>query len=145
MICLPSQVSVKWFAMRRFCTLTATVALLASFLQAPYFHLHGDRASDHARKNHLGQGLTLHTHLFVLPHRAVHFPAIQLLAGRGNDAIFLAWTSVQPHLLSLSVFCPLETTLLGLPDQVADFILLPASHSHDPPFVSSSAPRSPPA
>ena len=132
--------------MRRFCTIAATVALLASFFEAPFFHFHGDPASDHAKKHHLGQGLTLHTHLFAAPHRVVHFPAMQSSGGSGDDdAIFLAWTSDQPHSFSFSVFCLVEATLLGLPDQVADFILLPASHSHDPPFVPSSAPRSPPA
>lgn len=146
MIWLPSATPVKWFLMRRFCTIAATVALLASFFEAPYFHLHGDRGGDHARKHHLGQGLTLHTHLFVPSDRAAHFPAMQSSAGSGDeDAIFLAWTSDPPDLFSFLAFCPLRTNLLSLPDQAPDFLLLPTYHSHDPPFVPSSAPRSPPA
>ena len=146
MIWLPRATPVKWFPMSRLCTIAATVALLASFFEAPYFHLHADWTSDHARKNHLGQGLTVHTHLFVPQHRAVHSPVIQFLPGSADsDAIFLAQSTSVTHLFSFLAFLPLETNRPALPDSVPDFILLPTYHSHDPPFVPSSAPRSPPA
>jgi len=132
--------------MRRFWTIAATVAVLTSFFEAPYFHLHGDQASDHARKNHLGQGLTAHTHLFLPQHRAGHSPVLQSSTGKTDgDAIFLAQTSNPTHWFSLLAFLPLEATSLDLPDSVPDFLLFPACHSHDPPLVPSSAPRSPPA
>jgi hypothetical protein len=84
--------------------------------------------------------------LFVPYHRADHSPLIQSSAGSADgDAIFLAQTSGLTHSFSLLAFLPLETARPALPTSIRGFVLLPANHSHDPPFVSSSSPRSPPA
>jgi hypothetical protein len=90
--------------------------------------------------------LTLHAHLFGPQQRAVHFPAMHSSMGSGDeDAISLNWTVDQPHPFSSPVLFPAEATLLDVPDKVVAFILPPSLHSHDPPFVASASPRSPPA
>ena len=132
--------------MRRFWTIAATVALLTSFFEAPYFHLHGDQASDHALQDHLGQGLTLHTHFSIPQHRADHSPEFEASGATADgDAIFLAQTSSPTHWFSPLAFLPWEAAPVDAPESVPGTLLLPAYHSHDPPFVVSSAPRPPPA
>lgn len=146
MTCLAPRGFSRIVAMRHFCTIAAAVALLTSFFEASYFHLHRNRASDHAKTHHLGQGLTPHAHLFMPLHRPGPFLVMESSAGSGDaDAIYLVQTSTQPQLFSFLVVCPQETTRVAPPDPGADFLRLPPSHSHDPPFVPSSAPRSPPA
>jgi len=144
-VSLATPVSSRIAVMRPFCTIAVSVALLASFLEAPYFHVHGNRASDHARDHHLAQAQRPHTHLSVASHHSVHNPDVELSAAGGEDgALFLAWTPGQPHGVSSFTFSPRETTVVVLPGQVADFQVFEVWHSHDPPLVFPSAPRSPP-
>ncbi|MBI4464712.1 MAG: hypothetical protein HY647_08425 [Acidobacteria bacterium] len=130
--------------MRPICTIAVSVALLTSFLQAPYFHLHGDQASDHAKDHHLAQALTFHAHWFTTAHGSEPIPNIERLAAEEDQAVFVAWTPDRQHLFSSLIFFSLEATALVLPTPVADYRHFDLLHSHDPPLVLSSAPRSPP-
>ena len=131
--------------MRRVYSTVVGMALLVALFQAPYSHIHLNRTSDHAKEHHLSQGLTLHTHLLAARHGDLHLPAVTRSNGRGkDDAIFLAWAPALTHFDPIHVLSPLEPFVLILPDQLVDFLVFPVYHSHDPPFVLSSAPRSPP-
>jgi len=132
--------------MGRLWTITATVAVLASFFEAPYFHFHGDLASDHVRKDHLGQGQTVHTHLSIPYHPAGSFPLIQSSTDRADiDAIFLAQTSSLTQSFSLLAILPVEPSRPARLPSVPGFRLLASNHSHDPPLIFASSPRPPPA
>lgn len=132
--------------MSRFCTTAAIVALLAGFFEAPYFHLHGNPASDHVRKHHHGKGLALHSHFSIPQHRAEHSSAAPSSAENAdNDAIFAAQASSLTRLFLLPVFLPEDTIQLNLLDRVWNLVGLPAHHAHDPPLGSSISARPPPA
>ena len=132
--------------MRRFCAIAATVALLTSFIEAPYFHLHDNPASDHAREHHLGKGLTVHSHISIPQRRDAPSPVVESSAETADgDAIFLAQASARTPLFLLPAFLPLDPSRLDLPEPVQNRVWLPAYHSHDPPFVLSAFPRPPPA
>ena len=132
--------------MRLFYTAGAVVSLLVSFFEAPYFHLHGNPASDHARKHHQGKGLTLHSHFSSPQHQADGLPAVQSRAESADyDAIFLAQASSLTRLPLLPALLPEARLQLPPPDPVRDLASQPAYRSHDPPLVSAISPRPPPA
>lgn len=132
--------------MRRADTIVVCIALLVASFQTSYSHIHFNKTSDHVRKSHLAQGLTLHTHLLVTPERGEHLPAIQSFPSHGeNDAVFLPWAPEASHAIIFLTSLPSEPGAFTLPDQVVYFLPSAVRHSHDPPLVSSSAPRSPPA
>jgi len=133
-------------AMRRADTIVVCIALLVASFQASYSHIHFNKTSDHVRKSHFAQGLKLHTHLLVAPERVGHFPAIQSFPShRENDAFFLPWAPEAAHFIFFLTSLPSEPGAFTPPDQGAYFLPFAVRHSHDPPLVSSSAPRSPPA
>ena len=132
--------------MSRFYTAAAIVSLLASFFEAPYFHLHANPASDHVRKHHHGKGIALHSHFSIPQHRVEHSAAVPSSAENAdNDAIFVAQASGPTRLFLLPAFLPEDTIQLNLPDPVRNLVWQPAHRSHDPPFVPSTSPRPPPA
>jgi hypothetical protein len=132
--------------MRRFYTAAAVVSLLVSLFEAPYVHLHGDPASDHARKHHHGKGLTLHSHFPLPQHPAAGLLAVQSRAESADyDAIFLAQASNLARLPLLPALLPEARLLLPPPDPVRNLASQPAYRSHDPPLVPAISPRPPPA
>lgn len=131
--------------MRRASTIAVSIALLVASFQASYSHLHLDLTSDHAREHHLAQGLSLHTHFDAAPGDSADLPAVgSLPSHEREDVLFLAWAPEAPQFDFFPIALPVEAKVLKPPDRVARFVLLPARHSHDPPFVFSAAPRSPP-
>ena len=143
---MPGEPLVEWFAMRSFCTVGAIVALLASFIEAPYFHLHGDPESDHVRKHHHGKSLTAHSHFSIPQHHTDGLPAMQSRAdGEDYDAIFLAQASSLTRVLLLPAFLPENAIQSPLPDPVRNLVLRPAYRSHDPPVIPALSARPPPA
>jgi hypothetical protein len=132
--------------MDRFYTIAAIVSLLASFFEAPYFHLHGNPASDHARKHHHGKGLTLHSHISFPQHRAE--PLLEIPASAenaNNDAIFVVQSSSLTPLFLLPTFLPEDAIRFTDRDPAQNLVLRPAYRSHDPPFIPANSPRPPPA
>ena len=132
--------------MGRLYTAAAIVSLLASFFEAPYFHLHGNPATDHVRKHHHSKDLTVHFHFSIPQHQADGLPAMQSRAENSdNDAIFLVQASSLARLFPLPAFLPGGISRLHLPEPAGNFSLLHAHHSHDPPLAPSISPRPPPA
>jgi hypothetical protein len=139
-------------AMRRFLTIAAAAALLTSFFEAPYFHLHNDHrhndaASDHVRRQHLGMALTVHSHF---PGQSAGLPlgrrTAQTKDGAAGDdaAIFLAQASgLAPRWLPASL--SQNEWLPTVAEPILHVVVLTAHRSHDPPFIPFVSPRSPPA
>lgn len=132
--------------MPRVGTLTLCTALLVAFLQSPYFHIHHDNTSNHVRKQHSEHGLGIHTHISHAPAAHETIPAIQSIPAQAqNDAVFLPWVSKAPHNRFLLTALRAETQTVVRPAyEIAYSLASLARHAHDPPLVSSSAPRSPP-
>ena len=132
--------------MPRFATIALCAALLIASFQASYTHLHVNNSTDHAKEHHLGQGLTFHTHVSDTTDGYDQLPRVQSEAGQEqNDSVFLTWAPKQPQTDYLLIALPGESTPLGTQDQGIYSPPSPDRHAHDPPLVSSSAPRAPPA
>ena len=119
--------------MRPFWAVTAAVALLLSFAQAPFAHMHR-RDPDHQHAT-----LMPHTHLRLLSDQ---HPALR--GGDDNDVqpvnwIVLANAFAQPFIAVVS-----QSELIS-PSTVAYQCLRPPEpKSHDPPGLISLPPRGPP-
>ena len=131
--------------MRRLCSIILCTAIGVASFQAYFSHVHRNRASDHVRESHMGQGLTLHTHMDAPANVGAHRAMQPSPSQETSDALFLPWTPAASPINILLAALPVESWSLNPPIQVAYYRTLPVRHAHDPPLVSSSAPRSPPA
>jgi len=130
--------------MRRVCSTILCAAIGLGSFQACFSHVHRSQASDHVRESHMGQGLTLHTHMDA-PRNAGARRAMQPSHCQGkNDALFLPWTPVISPINILWTARSVDSLSLEPPIQVAYYRVLPVRHTHDPPLIASFAPRSPP-
>lgn len=131
--------------MRQCCSIILCAAIGAASVQAYFSHVHRDQASHHVRESHMDQGLMLHTHVDA-PGNAAAYRAMPPSHQRGkNDAIFLPWTPVVSPINNLLPSLPVDSVSVEPPIQVVYYRVLPVRHTHDPPLISSFAPRSPPA
>jgi hypothetical protein len=131
--------------MRRSFALSLIFALLLTLVRAPFFHLHAGRDHDHYEQGHRNLSLVFHTHITPFPkssnRSAGNKPNISsgehdvqvidiLLVKQSNPAFLL----VQAE--QLAVLCKPTCTGQSFHE--------PTPRTHDPPFVYSSIPRSPP-
>ena len=132
--------------MRLNVTVAAIVTLLAGFLEAPYFHLHSDLASEHVRKHHHGHGTAWHSHLSIpalRPHGSPEIEAPQDSADQ--NAIFLTQASSLTRMFPISDFFGAESGSFKICCVEGEFVWAPAHHAHDPPATTARSPRAPPA
>ena len=137
--------SARIRTMRRISTALLCTALLVASFQASYSHFHLDPDTEHAKHDHAGQGLTLHTHL---PSNHDGFEGLPNIQSRARyeyqDAVFLPWAAKVSHLSSFPTALVAEIAVFSASDPIAYFVAAVVQHSHDPPLLVSSAPRSPP-
>jgi len=131
--------------MRRVYSIFLCTAIGVASFQAYFSHVHRNQASDHVAESHMGQGLTLHTHMDAPENAGAHRAMQPSHSQEKSDASFLPWTPVVSPISILLTALPVESWNLEPPIQVVYYRVLPVRHTHDPPLVSSSAPRSPPA
>jgi hypothetical protein len=131
---------------RRSIALSVILALLLVLLRAPFFHLHAGHEHGAYESGHDRLDLAFHTHVESHPFSADH-------DGETSVDAPLTLRSVQAiNILLLEQPAPYSLTILS--EQLAFFsplvpvdltIYEPPPRTHDPPFVHSSIPRSPPA
>lgn len=132
--------------MRLSVTVAAIATLLASFLEAPYFHLHNNPESEHVRRHHHGHAAAVHSHFAVPTHRQYGAPVVQSSdESAGRDAIFLAQASRLTPLSPFPHFFVVETSDFRIDRVEGEFVWAPAHHAHDPPGAAAASPRAPPA
>ena len=120
-------------SLRRFWAVTAAVALLVSFAEAPFGHTHR-RDPDHQ-------------HASLIPHAHLRLLADQHPAVRGPDDddvqpvnwVVLANASAQPFVAVAS-----ESELISPSTVEYQCLRPPEPQAHDPPGLISLPPRSPP-
>ena len=132
--------------MRRSIALSVILALFLALFRAPFFHLHAGHEHTADEPGHNRLDLAFHTHVDSHPPSADH---------DGETSVDAPHTlrSVQTiNILLLDQPAPYSLTILS--EQLAFFsplvpvdltIYEPTPRTHDPPFVHSSIPRSPPA
>ena len=114
--------------------ITATVALLLSFAQAPFAHMHR-RDPDHRHATAMP-----HSHLRLLSdqHLALHAPDddddVQPV-----DWVILAKDSAQPF---VAIVC--EPVMIPAPVDSYELLPAPTPRAHDPPGLLALPPRAPP-
>ncbi|MFN0169896.1 MAG: hypothetical protein ACKV22_26030 [Bryobacteraceae bacterium] len=120
--------------MRPSSAITATFALLLSFAQAPFAHMHR-RDPDHRHAT-----ATPHSHLRLLSdqHRALHGPDDDDDA-QAVDWVLLAQHSGQPLVAEKS-----EPMIVSVPPAGYELLRAPAPRAHDPPGIIQLPPRAPP-
>ena len=133
------------FPMHRVCSIILCTAIGVASFQAYFSHVHRNQASDHVRESHMGQGLTLHTHMDAPENAEAHRAMQPSHRQEKSDALFLPWTPVASPINILLTAFPVESLGLEPPVQVVYYRVSPVRHTHDPPLVPSAAPRSPPA
>ena len=120
--------------MIRLSAITATFALLLSFAQAPFAHMHR-RDPDHR-------------HATVMPHSHLRLLSDQRLALHGPeddddvqpvDWVLLAQSSTQPFVAEIS-----EPVIVSAPPARYELLRAPAPRAHDPPGLTRLPPRAPP-
>lgn len=119
-------------------SLLLNLALALAFIQAPFFHVH-----EHESTKHHPGGL-MHCHL---PHHGVIEPSKPALCDfdPDDDAHSQDWFSAafdgnqSPAIFELR---RLEIVPHRVAEPMTDSLIL---HGHDPPSLSSSTPRAPPA
>ena len=131
--------------MRRFGIIHLVLLLVFSFARNPFFHLHDghEHGSDEHGHEHLA--LAFHTHVELDSSSAHHDDQLEISASKA---------SAQPQPLSFFQFRPetappipvlmQEGTALSPLVRFISKISEPPPRAHDPPFVHSSIPRSPP-
>ena len=120
---------------RRLTTVVGLTALLWSFAQAPFLHVHAEDHDDSSG--------SIHSHLHL--YHGSPTPTIAE-ADEEKDAIDLVWGISAPNgiHLSLNLFL-LERFVIPEPLLAGVTASNVALHSHDPPNISSQNPRGPPA
>lgn len=120
--------------MKRLSAITATMALLVSFAQAPFAHLHR-RDRDHR-------------HATAMPHSHLRLWSGQHMALNGPDDddvhavdwVVLAQHSAQPLVAEIGE--PVMNPAPAVRDKLSP---VPAPRAHDPPGLIILSPRAPPA
>jgi len=131
--------------MRRLVVIPIAFSLLLALVRDPFFHRHGNHEHGHGEPEHQNLALWMHTHLddLLAPHQD------------DGEAKLNAFQKRQPPQKASLLTFKQETSpsLPVLVEQVAFFApLVPLAvnvfetppRGHDPPFVHSSIPRSPP-
>lgn len=115
-------------------TIAATVALLLSFAQAPFAHMHRREPG----RSH--PATILHSHVGLLSDRSLAFHGLD-----GDDDVRpVDWVVLARD--SAPSFVAVISEPLAIPAPVESYELLrvPAPRAHDPPGLPSLPPRAPP-
>ena len=118
--------------------LASAAALLLGFIQAPFFHVHGEEL-EHSH----GSGLA-HMHLRVADDgdEGVHMEA----RTADDDAVDVVWSVARTADSGFHFdFDQTERAVVAAPARLAARITVVTLHSHDPPARDRAHPRGPPA
>jgi len=131
--------------MRRFSIPYLVILLVLSFVRDPFFHLHDGHEHEPGEPGHEHLALPLHTHIESGPSSAHDDDEFEIVAVK-------AFAKAQPFSLfqfrpeipqPLPVLTQEQSLLTSLVFSIAK-VSEPPPRAHDPPFVHSSIPRSPP-
>src|SRR5262245_35196507 len=134
--------------MNRLVAIAACACLVFSLAEAPFSHTHSHESA-HSREQHgpafrphihLGQHLETHQY-----HEGTEISASHSKEPGDDDAVFFTSAQDRPKFAPAIFFLGNLRYYQKPPDQKLAWVSVPSTCSHDPPFVDSSSPRSPPA
>jgi len=121
------------------------VAVVLSFTRAPFTHLHAghDHRADETGHDHLA--LPFHTHIELEPSSPHHDDEFEIGTPKASaKAQTLNFFHFRPETSLPLPALRQEEAALSPPICSISKIIEPPPRAHDPPFVHSSIPRSPP-
>lgn len=147
----PHQGGYSAKLMRRVISSQVCLALLIAFLFAPYVHLHEAVKHSHDARGLHDHSPVVHTHPVISTHSTHHHngDGIGILAEKietAHEAASLttfSFTQKAPTALSFALVQ--YNLLLPAPEQSSFVLGLLENRMHDPPLLSRSASRAPPA
>lgn len=124
----------------RFCvSILMNLVLALTFVQAPFLHVHAHEETQRHR------GGFFHTHFPHYHHLSASKTADVSDLDPDDDAVFQHWFSATVSEFSTPAFLP-AFVFAVVPMQISEPFLAPEILSgHDPPRLTCTAPRSPPA
>lgn len=131
--------------MRRLITLSVILALLLALFRAPFFHLHAGHEHTADEPGHDGLDLAFHTHVESHPsadHDGETSVSVPKANGDAQSVDVLLFLQETPPSLPVQVEQVASCSQL-IPTGLTIYEFTP--RTHDPPWIHSSIPRSPPA